>query len=188
MKILQRPVLTTVLFGLICGISFIPLNLVLNRMFFWPSTICLTLWLFSAGYGLLLGHWSKNKIMPVLSPLLILFIAAFLVESVAAFFFLALAVISWIRSGICFQEHGGIKLVVELLLCGVGGALITTFTPGSAFVWALGIWMFFLIQALYFVVFDSKAIAVEEEIDLVIDPFERASRRAADILSAGGIL
>ncbi len=188
MKILQRPVLTTVLFGLVCGISFIPLNLVLNTMFFWPSTICLTLWLFSAGYALLLGHWSKNKIMPILFPLLILFIAAFLVKSIAAFFFLALAVISWIRSGICFREHSGIKLVVEMLLCVVGGALIAAFTPGSAFAWALGIWMFFLLQALYFVIFDSQNLAPQIKYKLEIDPFERASRRAEDILTTGGIL
>ena len=185
MKILQRPVLTTIVFGLVCGISFIPLNLALNNLFFWPSAICLTLWLYSAGYTLLLGHWSKNKIIPIFFPLLILFMAAFLVNSVAAYFFLVLAVISWIRSGICFQERGRIKLLVELLLCVVGGALVAAFTPGSAITWALGIWMFFLVQASYFVIIDSKGIAVEEKYDLEIDPFERASRRAADILSAG---
>ena len=163
MKILQRPVLASILFGLICGISFIPLNLLLNSVFFWPSTICLTLWLFSAGYALLLAHWSKNKMMPILFPLLVLLMAAFLVKSVAAFCFLALAVISWIRSGICFQHHFGIKLVVEMLLCAAASAMLAAFTPGSVVSWALSIWMFFLLQALYFVVFDNQIIAVKKK-------------------------
>jgi len=188
MKILPRPVLTTILFGFVCGISFFPLNRVLTTMFFWPSAICLTLWLFSAGYALFLNHWSKNKIMPILFPLLILLIAAFLVESVAAFFFLALAVISWIRSGICFQEHGRIRLVVESLLCAAGGAMVAVYTPGSDLGWTLGIWMFFLLQALYFAIFDSITPTPQRKYELETDPFERASRRAEDILSTGGAL
>ena len=187
MNILQRPVMTTILFGLVCGISFIPLNLVLNKLFFWSSAICLTLWLFAAGYSLLLGHWSKNKIMPILFPLIFLLSAVFLVKSMVAFSFLALAAISWIRSGICFKEHGGIKLVVELLLCVVGGALIAAFTPGSALAWALGIWMFFLMQALYFAIFDSSTPTLHSQYEQEVDPFERASRRAEDILLTGGI-
>ena len=75
-----------------------------------------------------------------------------------------------------------------MLLYAAGGALIAALPPGSAFGWTLSIWMFFLVQALYFVVFDITTIAAEEKIALEIDPFERASRRAADILSAGGKL
>jgi len=188
MKILRHPVLTTILLGLVCGISFIPLNLVLNRFFLRSSAICLMIWLCSVGYAIVLGRWSNNKIRPVLFPLLFLLLAVFLVKSIGACFILALAMISWIRSGICFPEYRGLKLAIELLLCVLGGVLINVFMPRSELGWALGIWLFFLIQALYFVVFDSKAIAIEEKIDLAIDPFERASRLAADILSAGGKL
>ncbi len=184
MKILQRPVLTTVLFGLICGIFFIPLNLALNTMFSRPNAVCLTLWLFTAGYAVLLCRWSRQQLMPVSYPVLFLFLTVFVVQSIGAFFFLALAVISWIRSGICFREHGGIKLAVELLLCVVGGALVTVFTPGSTLAWALGIWLFFLLQALYFAIFDSNTTASHSQYEQEVDPFERASRLAEDILSA----
>ena len=185
MKIIKRPVLMTLLFGLVCGISYIPLNLGLNMIFWWPKAIHLTLWLFSTGYGLLMGHWSKNKISPILFPLLILLLAAFLVESAAAFFLFAMAITSWIRSGICFQNRAGIKVVVEILLCVAGGILVAAYTPGSPFGWVLGTWLFFLLQALYFVVFDGKAILGEEKHDLETDPFERASRGAEEILSTG---
>jgi len=184
MKNVPRPVLTTVLFGLICGISFIPLNLVLNNIFFGPNTICLTLWLFTAVYAILLCRWSKQKLMPVLYPVLFLFLTVFLVQSTGVFFFLALAVIGWIRSGICYQGHCKIRLMVELLLCVAGGALVAVFTPGSAMAWTLGIWLFFLLQSLYFALFDNNPATLDSQYEKEPDPFERASRQAEDILSA----
>jgi len=184
MKNLQRPVLTTVLFGLICGISFIPLNQVLNKFFFGSNPIFLTLWMFTAGYAILLCRWSRQKLMPISYPILFLFLTVFLVQSISAFFFLALAVISWIRSGLCYPEHCKIRLMVELLLCMAGGALIAVFTPGSALAWALGIWLYFLLQALYFALFDSNPATLGGQYEEATDPFERASRQAEDILSA----
>jgi hypothetical protein len=74
--------------------------------------------------------------------------------------------------------------VVELLLCLAGGALVTVFTPGSTLSWALGIWLFFLLQALYFAIFDGKAPTLHDQYEQEVDPFERASRLAEDILSA----
>jgi len=184
MKILQRPVPATLIFGLICGISLIPLNRVLNSLFFYPNAICLSLWLFTAGYAVLLCRWSRQKLMPVSYPVLILLLTVFMVQSIGAFFFLALAIISWVRSGICYPERRRIRLVVELLLCLTGGALVTAFTPGSTLTWALGIWLFFLLQALYFAVFDGQASTLHDQYTQEVDPFERASRQAEDILSA----
>ena len=184
MKISHRPVLTTVVFGLICGISFIPLNLVLNNMFFRPTAICLALWLFTAGYAALLCRWSKQKLISVSYPILFLFLTVFLIQSVSAFFLLALAVISWIRSGLCYQERPGIRLLVELLLCLAGSALVTVFTPGSISAWSISIWLFFLLQALYFAIFDSSIPTLDSQYEQEVDPFERASRQAENILSA----
>ena len=188
MKILQRPILATILFGLVCGISFIPLNRLFINMFFWPSAICLTLWLFTAGYALLLCRWSQRNLMSVSYPLLFLFFTVLLVQSPGVFFFQALLILSWIRSGICFQEHRGIKFGVEMILCGAGGALIAAFTPAATLAWALGTWMFFLLQAVYFAIFDNKSPTAPGQYAPGIDPFERSSRRAEDILATGGIL
>ena len=102
-------------------------------------------------------------------------------DSIAAFYLLSLVVISWIRSGIYFRNLCGIKLVVELLLCVFGGIPPAVFTPGTAFAWMLGIWMFFLIQSLYFVIFENRAILPEDQYET--DPFERVSRQAEAILS-----
>ena len=122
--------------------------------------------------------------MPVSYPVLFLFLTVFLVQSIAAFFLLALAVISWIRSGLCYQRRRGIRLVVELFLWVAGGALVAVFTPGSALTWALGIWLFFLLQALYFAIFDDTTPPLDCINTQAVDPFERAFRQAEDILSA----
>jgi len=181
MKISHHPIRTTIFFGMICGLSFFPLNLALNYIFSWSSAICLTLWLFVSGYAFLLIRWSEKKFLSIVFPLLILFLSIFLVKSTTAFFLLALVVIGWIRSGICFQKPAGIRLAVELLLSFVGGVLVVAFTPGSAIAWGLGIWMFFLVQTLYFV-FIEYAGNIEEE-TAKMDPFEQASRQAETILS-----
>ena len=104
MIISQHPIRKTIFFGLICGLSFIPANLALNYMLPGLSVIYLTLWLYAAGYSLLLSRWSKKSILSSGFPLLLLFVTSFLVDSIAVFYLLSLVVISWIRSGICFQK------------------------------------------------------------------------------------
>lgn len=181
MLILQHPIRTTIFFGLICGLSFIPANLALKCLLHGPSTINLTLWLYTSGYALLLSRWSKKPILSAGFPLLFLFVTAFLVDSTTAFYLLSLVVISWIRTGIYFRNPGGIKRMVELLLCVFGGIPPAMFTPGTAFAWMLSIWMFFLIQSLYFVIFENRTIMPQDQYET--DPFERASGQAEAILS-----
>ena len=114
------------------------------------------LWAYLVSYGFLLRHWSKKPVFPILYPLLLLFLAIFLVGSAGAFVLLSLAVLSWIRSSICFQTPPGKQMLTETALGLGGGLLITALNPGSAIGWGLGIWMFFLFQALYFVVCDNE--------------------------------
>jgi len=182
MKILQRPVTATIGFGLICGLSFVPVCLVLSTIVSWSNAIRLTIWLAAAGYALLLCAWSGQKFSAILFPISVLFLTIFLVNSIAAFFLLLPAVAGWIRSGICFPEKRGLKIAVELLLGALGSALTVLLVPGAASGWALGVWMFFLVQSLYFVVFEAGAAAAENKPKFTVDPFERASRQAEAIL------
>jgi hypothetical protein len=141
----------------------------------------LTIWLFLAGYAFLLSRLSKKSFLAVVFPLLLLFMAIFIVESVTYFFLFALAIISWIRSGICFQKPVGIRLMMEILLSFAGGILATAFTPASPLGWALGVWMYFLVQALYFVLVEH--VSAPEDYKTDMDPFEKAGRQAEAILS-----
>ncbi len=181
MKISKNTIRTTLIFGLICGLVFIPANLALNYVLPGPSAIYLTLWLYTAGYSLLLGRWSKKPLLYSAFPLLLLLVTSFLVDSITAFYLLSLVITSWIRSGIYYRNPCWIRLVVELLICVFVGITVAVFTPGSAFAWVLSIWMFFLNQSLYFIVFENKAVMKKDQYET--DLFERASRQAEAILS-----
>ena len=115
-------------------------------------------------------------------PLFLLLILVFWGDSNEAFLFLALGVLSWVRSGICFQ--GGLLKTfgAEAALCLGGGALVAHFTPHSMITWAMAIWMFFLMQSLYFVFFRETAETQAHKVQL--DPFEQARGQAERILSS----
>ena len=181
MKNIKHPIRNTIFYGLFCGLSFVPLSLTLNAFISWSSAICLTLLLFLSGYTILLNLWGNKFQISTVFPLLLLIPTIFLTDAITVFFILALMAISWIRSGICFQKPGVSGLAVELLLCFLGAVLMQVFTPGSVFAWALGVWMFFLVQALYFVFLGPTDDQQEESIK--IDAFEQASRQAETILS-----
>jgi hypothetical protein len=180
MKILKHPIRHTIIYGLICGLSFIPLSLGMNVFAPWSRAIGLTFWLFLAGYALILNRWHKKFQITTLFPVLLMLPVIFLTDSMVLFFILALIVTGWIRSGICYQKPGVKGIAVELLLSISGGLLVLTFTPGSVHAWALGVWMFFLVQALYFVFFEPD---VNRHVYAGMDSFEKASKQAETILS-----
>ena len=64
-----------------------------------------------------------------------------------------------------------------------GGVLLACFTPHSTVTWAMAIWMFFLVQSLYFVFFREVGEAEQEKVEL--DSFEQAKGQAEKILSTG---
>ena len=116
-------------------------------------------------------------------PLLLLFLSAFLIESETVFLFTALVILSWIRSGICFKKKPLLKrLGAEAGLCLAGVLLVYGVVPGPTPVLALGVWLFFLIQALYFVLFEYQSRPYTK---IEVDPFEKAKMAAEKILSGG---
>jgi hypothetical protein len=180
MKITRRPILATILFGLMCGVLFIPTSMVLGYIIYWPMCFRFAIWSYLGLYGLLLTRWGKVSPVSILFPLLILLVFVFWGNSNSAFLLLALGILSWIRSGICFQGSLFKILGAELFVCIGGGALVAYFAPHSTFTWAMGVWMFFLMQSLYFVF--TGEITGEKE-GLMMDPFERARRQTERILS-----
>jgi len=180
MKTTQNPVQTTIFFGLFCGLSFIPLSLYSSYFIPWPKAYWLILCLYVAAYGFFLTRLSKKSPLRIFSSLLLFFPAIFLTSSTAIFLLIALGIFSWIRSGICFQTQQVKRLCSEIVLSLGGGALIAGLTPVSAVPWALGIWLFFLVQPLYFVWFEK---AGDKMAEIEIDLFEKARMGAEKILS-----
>jgi hypothetical protein len=181
MKIEKHPISKTLIYGLACGLSFVPLSLTLKVVLPFPGAFCISLWLFISGYAILLGRWSDTPLISIIFPVLLLGPTIFLADSRVLFFVLALIVMALVRSGICYQKSGGKRLVVELLLSFLGAVLVHGFRPGSLLGWALGVWMFFLVQALYFVFFAPAEN--QQKASSRLDAFEQASRQAERILS-----
>jgi len=91
--------------------------------------------------------------------------------------------LSWIRSGICFKRNPLVKrLGAEMGLVLGSALLVSGAVPDATLVWALGVWLFFLIQALYFVLFEYQS---DTQTKIEVDPFEKAQMAAEKILSSG---
>jgi len=131
----------------------------------------------------MLTSWSKKSFISAVFPLLLALAAIFWVNSISAFLLIALGVFSWIRSGICYPRQFTRRFFAEIVLCLGGGALVAILTPLSVLSWALAVWLFFLVQALYFVLFEKDDHTAQEDIER--DPFDQARTRAEKILSAG---
>jgi hypothetical protein len=174
------PVRKTILWGVVCAFVFYPLSAFREYHFWGSSAHNLILWGYTAGYALLLIRWSGKNLLVILFPLVFLLVAAFTVDSTPAFLLLSSGILGWIRSGICFTTLMGKKIGVEFLL-GLGCCLVfILFTPTAWVSWALAAWMVFLVQALYFVIFDTD---VEPADRTAPDPFEQARVKADRILS-----
>ncbi|MDM8525624.1 hypothetical protein QUF80_19820 [Desulfococcaceae bacterium HSG8] len=180
MKIMNRPTAATVFMGLVFGLSFIPMTSILNAFIGSSAAFRFTIWSFLAVYAMYLARLGKVGITSFLFPLMIP--AAFILSSHSdmAFCIFILGILAWIRSGICFPGSLLRVFLTELIFNAGGGLLLWYFSPRTPVAWALGIWMFFLIQSLCFVF-----TGMEEKEDEIsgIDPFDRANQRAEEILS-----
>lgn len=181
MKISRKPMFTTIAYGLLAGTSFIPMVMVMSNLVLWTAAFRLAIWLVLAGYLVILTKWGKVSLLSIVFPLLLLLLLAFCGDTNSAFLFLALGVLSWVRSGICFQ--GGLlkTLSTEIALCLGGGALVVLCSPHSTITGAVAVWMFFLVQSVYFVVFPDFGQESGEQVEL--DLFHQARTRAERILS-----
>jgi hypothetical protein len=187
MKNIRHPVLTTVFFGFVCGLSLVPVNFVLSGIPLLFDAVCLTLWLSAAGFGILLCRWSGRSVTAIFFPILILGLTAFWVPSRTSFFLLVLAIVGWIRSGICLPEPGGIKIWLESSLCLTGYGMVIIFSPTTTLTWSMAVWLLFLLQAIYLVIMEDRPAEPQQKFKQAPDPFERSSRQAVEILTRSGI-
>jgi len=180
MNNVKRPVRTTIFYGLISALIFTALGIFFEHTVFWSIFFRLTIFSCLAGYAFILASWTNKKRISVVFPMLFLLFFIFGGSSNSAFLLLCLGMLSWIRSGVCFQNAFAKSLGAEIVFSIGGGALVAHFCPYSTLTWALGIWMFFLIQSMYFIVMTDFRPA-EEYVN--VDAFEQARMRAEGILT-----
>jgi len=114
-----------------------------------------------AAYAALLARMSATPIRALAAPFLLLAAVLPVAASAGGFVVPAVAGLAWIRSGICRPGPAARRVVAEALTAGAGLALCAALRPSGAAGWALGLWMFFLIQAFYFVVIDAGILSGE---------------------------
>jgi len=175
----KRPVRTTVLYGLICGLLFFAMGIFFEYTIFWPIFFRLAIFTCLSVYSLILASWTNTKRISVIFPLFFLMFFIFSGSSTPAFLLLCLGMLSWIRSGICFQSTISKSLGAEIFFSIGGGAIIASLSPYSSLTWALGIWAFFLVQSLYFILMTDLETA---ETAIKTDTFEDAKIKAEAIL------
>ncbi len=173
---------TTIVFGLICALFFKPLQMMLSPFLPWPMPFRISIWICIFLYGILLARWGRKNIAEAVFPALILLIFAFLKPPLNAFLLLSMGMLSWIRSGICFPGSFAKTAGIEMLVCFGGGFLINAFAPRTGLSWALAIWLFFLIQSLYFILTAKENQAFSAPA-APPDAFEQARKQAEKILS-----
>ena len=181
MKSEGRPVRTTIVFGLLSAIAFLPLVWA-SAVYLapaWTPRVALSAML--AVYGLIMARWSGTGISGVCFPSLVLLVLAFCRVPASVFFLLALGVLSWVRSGVCFPGRPIRALAAEVALGAGSAALLVFVGPGSPVAWALAVWMFFLLQSLYFIFCGISGDEPEEGVPP--DAFEQARLRAERILT-----
>ena len=181
-----NPIRTTLLFGLIGGLLFIPLRQVLVGIFSPPWTdnliINLIIWVYLGSYGGLLVRRARRPPLALVWPLVPALVVAFTVSSVPSFLLVGIGVLGWIRSGICDPGPQSAGLLAEIVLAFGAAALVVVLAPRTPVGWALGIWLFFVIQSFYYVFKDGTGIKVDTGREQ--DPFESARVAAERILAS----
>lgn len=156
MKSKISPVAASVIFAaatalLVAAVMSLPI-----RMISRPTALNTALFLGLAAYAGFLGRLSGKNHRDLFAPLLMLSAVLAAAGSVAGFAIPAVATLSWIRSGICFPGPIPRRVFAETIFCAAGLALAWVLQPPGLYGWALSVWLFGLIQSLYFLVLDPE--------------------------------
>ena len=181
MKTKPKPTRTTVVYGVLAAVAFTPLMMALGGLIPGISVFRLIIWLYLTIYAILLARWAGRGLAGIALPLFLLLIPVIWAIPTTAYLLLCLATLSWIRSGVLFRNLSAGRFAAEAALCLGGGLAVAGFQPQSTVSWALGILMFFLLQAAYFALFNVPGQNAQNRNE--IDPFDTARKAAEKILT-----
>ena len=174
------PVVATVMLAaaaalLLAAVASLPL-----RSIHRPAAANAAIFLCLAAYSVFLARSNGRSQRALFAPFFMLSAVLAVAGSVAGFAVPAAAGLSWVRSGICFPGSMARRLCAEAITCPAGLALAWLLQPPGPYGWALGIWMFGLIQALYFNIVDVERTCLLEKKGQ--DKMTQAHRRADALL------
>ena len=183
---MNRCIRTTLVYGAISGFFVMPAATWLATVTGGAVAFRLTLWVDLLLYAVMLARWAGVGPANLLLPMLLLLGAALWPTLHGGFFFLALGILGWVRSGICFRGVPLRAAAAETVCTAGGAALVAAFAPATAVTWAIGIWLFFLMQSLYFFIVPAAAHSAVDPSADGGDPFETACREVRRVLDEIG--
>jgi hypothetical protein len=145
----------------------------------WPWSLFAMVCLLLGLYAVVLSRWRGRRPVAVIFPLVVLGLLGPLMPRSSMAFGLVLVVFSWIRSGVCFPGTVARSVRRELVLCGGAGAVVALWGPSTPLTWALGIWLFSLVQALFFILCVPEPLSAAGRPG---DAFDHAAHRIEDLL------
>ena len=173
----HHPLIAAAAFGLIAALAWVPGTMVLTGLAGPWVGPRLAWWALLAAYGLWLARQAGRGPATLASPIAALLFSVFWAVSDPAFFILAGLALSWMRTGLCFGVTLP-RLVWEEILVWGGLAAVWFFAPYGPLAQALSLWVFLLVQSLYFLGWEKGEPAGA----IAVDSFEQARRNAESIL------
>lgn len=180
----MKPIRTTIFFGIISGLIVFLLSFLPVHLFGWPATVKLYLLQNVTIYSSLLCRWSRTPLSKLLFPLGLLTGIAFFSSTSISFILAALAIFSWIRSGLCFAHFPRRTLLAEIMTIMAGAVSLWLLPPYGPLSIALTICLFFLVQSLYFFMVPQRAVENSASASGQ-DVFEQACSELEKILRQG---
>lgn len=177
---MNPPVRATIVYGMLSAVSAMPLTGMLAAPLGRMTAFKLTIWAILAGYTLLLARMRSQRPAVLLFPMALLFGIALWPGMHSGFFFILLGVLAWIRSGIFFAHAPFRAAIAETLVLAGGTGLVALLEPAGPLAWTLAIWLFILIQCLYYFIVPMPSIGREQ--GTRADPFTTACREVQRIL------
>jgi hypothetical protein len=150
MKSRISPLAASVIFAAAAALLFAGMMSLPLRMISRPTALNTALFVGLAAYAGFLVRLSGKKPRDLFAPFLIVSAVLAAAGSVSGFVIPAAAALSWIRSGICFSGSIPRRVFAEAITCPAGLVLAWVLQPPGLYGWTLSVWLFWLIQSLYF--------------------------------------
>lgn len=180
MKSKITPVAASVIFAAAAALIFAAVTSLPLRHIQRTTALNTALFIELAAYAGFLGALNKERRRDLFAPFITLSAVLVVAGTVTNFVVPAAATLSWIRSGICLPGPTLRRVFAEAIFCPAGLALAWALQPPGLYGWTLSVWLFWLIQALYFLVVDPEPGSQLGQPD--VKGFEAAHSRAETLL------
>ncbi len=172
---------TTIVYGLVSALTVIPTAGLVAHCTSWTTALTFVLWIDLFFYTIFLARWSRTPFFSIIYPLFLSLATALWADRCLELIIFGLGAFAWIRGGICFCRTPVRCILAETITLVGGAGLVFLFRPETGIVQAMGIWLFFLVQALYFFIVPMNTGKQRDVASL--DPFEHALQKASRLLA-----